>query len=153
MKRIPRGEKINYDEDEQKIINHLDNGGSIIVKVAGTTFESLETGESRQDILQRMSENPPSDMSVTLEKQLDNKYDNDAICVRISTNEDIGFIPRKGSIVLEIPRGKRILHSSISCNRVNTILRRMNLAGEIMEIVGGFAGGSYGANLILHKLD
>ncbi len=153
MKRIPRNPTLNYNEDEQKIVDHLNNGGSIIIKVAGTTFESLKTGENRQDILKRVSENPPTDMSVTLEKQLDNPYDKDAVCVRISTNEDIGFIPRKGVVTLEIPRGKRMLHGSISCDRINTILKRMNLSGELIEISGGFAGGSYGANLILHKLD
>lgn len=153
MKRIPRSTTLNYSEEEQRIIDHLNNGGSIVVKVAGTTFESLETGESRQDILGRLAEDPPSDMSITLEKQLNNPYDKDAVCVRISTKEDIGFIPRKGSVTLEIPRGKRILHGSISCDRINVILRRMNLSGEIMEITGGFAGGSYGVNLILHKLD
>jgi hypothetical protein len=152
MLRIPRN-TINYDEDEQKIIDHLNNGGSIVIKVAGTTFESIETGENRQDILSRLSENPPDDMSIKLEKQLDNKYDKDAICVRLLTNEDIGYIPRKGSVSLEVVRGKRIMHNSISCSRINTILRKMNLEGEIMEIVGGFAGGSYGVNLILHKLN
>jgi len=150
--RIPRN-TINYNEDEQRIIDHLNNGGSIVVKVAGTTFESIETGENRQDILSRLSENPPDDMSIKLEKQLDNKYDKDAICVRLLTNEDIGYIPRKGSVSLEVVRGKRIMHNSIPCSRINTILRKMNLEGEIMEIVGGFAGGSYGANLILHKLN
>lgn len=131
----------------------LNSGGSILLSIAGTTFDCINTNKQRQDVLKKLQTKMKvcGDKKIMLMfvKELNNEFDPDAVRVDLESGVDIGYIPKKTLVHCNLP-GEEIAPSFVASG-VNISIKSVgNLKGEVVRVVGG-GDYSFGVKIKIWK--
>lgn len=73
---------------------------NVDLKVVGVTFTNEDTGEKRSTIIKELAEvKKPEEITITLEREKDNKYDMNAVKV-LADDKQIGYIGKEYASII-----------------------------------------------------